>query len=103
MSFWGDFGVICFNHEKVVFGSLKSKISPKLTHFLYGNNHELYVESVLSKKMFGTSRRTRKKRQEYCPSEEILALQKISFCAISAIQYMSFWGDLRVKIKNNET
>ena len=65
------FGVICFNHEKVVFGSSKSKNLPKLTHFhtfSYGNNHELYVESVLSKKIFSASRRTRKKRQEYCHS-----------------------------------
>ena len=47
MSFGGDFGVICFNHEKVVFGSSKSKNLPKMTHFdtfLYGNHHELYDE-----------------------------------------------------------
>jgi len=29
--------------------------------------------------------------------------KKYHFGAISAIQYMSFWGDFRVKIKNNET
>ena len=33
MLFWGEFGVICFNHEKVALGSSKSKNLPKLTHF----------------------------------------------------------------------
>jgi hypothetical protein len=56
-----------------------------LIHFLYGNNHELYIESLLSKKTFWPP--NWEKRQVFCHSEGISVLQK-----------MSFWGDFSTSI-----
>ena len=103
MSFWGDFGVICFNHEKVVFGSSKSKNLPKMTHFdtfLYGNHYE---SEYFLKKCLALRAELGRSAKNIVHPRRFQHFRKCHFGAIQAIQYMSFWGDFRVKIKNNET
>ena len=92
MSFWGDLDRYIFFLQSVIFGNQKRPKMSSKCHFgeIFGNL--VSGKANFSKKKFRRSAPNLEKKYKYC-----------HFGEISALQYMSFWGDFRVKIKNNKT